>query len=70
MQPDRRPGQAFDVVLRGRVVTATGVIADGYVGVVGDRIFAVGKASSYRGRPELPDPDGTPLPGLVDIHSG
>lgn len=68
MQPDRRTGQAFDVVLRGRVVTATGVIADGYVGVVGDRIFAVGEVSSYRGHPELPDPDGTLLPGLVDIH--
>lgn len=52
----------------GRVVTSEGVIPDGYVEVGGDRITAVGSASSYAGEADFPEPAGTLLPGLVDIH--
>ncbi|HET7328152.1 MAG TPA: N-acetylglucosamine-6-phosphate deacetylase [Nocardioidaceae bacterium] len=53
-------------VLRGRLVTPTGVLEDGYVAVAGDRIADIGPASAYSG--ELPGATGTVLPGLVDIH--
>jgi N-acetylglucosamine-6-phosphate deacetylase len=53
-------------VLRGRVVTGAELFADGYVTIVGDHIEEVGPASAYPGR--LPEPTGTLLPGLVDIH--
>lgn len=49
--------------VRGRVVLADRVLADGVVRLTGDRIVEVGPAR--RGDPE---PVGTVLPGLVDIH--
>lgn len=58
-------------VLRGRVVTPTGVIEDGYVAVADGRITTVDAAAAYD-RPtrgvDLPEPSGTLLPGLVDVH--
>lgn len=59
--------QAADVVLRGRVVTPEGVLADGVVVVRGDRIAVVGPAGSWTGAPA--ERVGTVLPGLVDVHA-
>jgi len=55
-------------VLRGRVVTPTGVHDDGLVVVAGDRITDIGPVTAYDGGQRLPDPVGLVLPGLVDIH--
>ena len=57
--------------LRGRVVTPESVIDDGVVEVDGDRIVAVLPASAWNDEhpgTTLPDPMGTLLPGLVDMH--
>jgi N-acetylglucosamine-6-phosphate deacetylase len=53
-------------VLRGRVVAPDKVIDDGVVVVDGDRITFVGAAADVKD--DLPEPVGTLLPGLVDIH--
>jgi N-acetylglucosamine-6-phosphate deacetylase len=62
-------------LLTGRVVTPTGVLADGGVVVDGDRITWVGPLDALSGRGEpRPDVPGewaaglTLLPGLVDLH--
>ncbi|RPF25782.1 N-acetylglucosamine-6-phosphate deacetylase [Georgenia muralis] len=67
-------------VLRGRVVTPTGVLDDGVVLLDGDRIALVADLTTPAGRgaaeaalaaagEALPDPDGgLVLPGLVDLH--
>jgi len=60
--------------LRGRVVTATAVIDDGVVVVVGDTIAWVGPADAAgpEGWPEAPDAPAvrlTLMPGLVDLHN-
>lgn len=58
-------------LLRGRVVTPESVLDDGIVEIDGDRIVSVSPASAYRDEQPgaaLPDPMGTLLPGLVDIH--
>jgi N-acetylglucosamine-6-phosphate deacetylase len=55
-------------LVRGRVVTTTGVLDDGYVLVDGDRIGEVGPVSAYAGTVPLPPTVDTVLPGLVDIH--
>ena len=52
--------------MRGRLVTPGAVVADGYVALRGGRIVEVGESATYAGN--LPDPVGTVLPGLVDIH--
>ncbi|UYM04145.1 N-acetylglucosamine-6-phosphate deacetylase [Solicola gregarius] len=58
-------------LLRGRVVTPDAVLDDGVVEVDGDRIGSVSRVSAWRAdHPDdaLPEPSGTLLPGLVDIH--
>lgn len=58
-------------LLRGRVVTPEAVLDDGVIEVHGDRIVSVSRTSAWREEhPEdpLPEPIGTLLPGLVDIH--
>lgn len=57
--------------LRGRVVTSSGVIADGVVAVADDVITYVGPTDRARAAhpdTEPPDHHGTLLPGLVDVH--
>ena len=53
-------------VLPGRVVAPDKVIDDGVVVVDGDQITFVGAAADVKD--DLPEPVGTLLPGLVDIH--
>ncbi|WP_307793889.1 N-acetylglucosamine-6-phosphate deacetylase [Actinotalea soli] len=61
-------------LLRGRVVTPTGLIPDGVVAVDGGRIRWVGEALGARAAglgdlvEEAPVTDGYVLPGLVDLH--
>lgn len=56
--------------LRGRVVTPGAVLADGVVEIDGDRILAVRSAVvDDDPRPDIGDPEGWILPGLVDIHN-
>lgn len=58
-------------LVRGRLVTPVEEVPDGVVAVEGGRIGYVGSADEWRRRhPEvpLPEPMGTVLPGLVDIH--
>lgn len=58
-------------VVRGRLVTPVEEVADGVVSVQAGMIGYVGTADEWRQRnPEvaLPEPMGTVLPGLVDIH--
>ena len=58
-------------VLRGRVVTPEAVLDDGVVVIDGATITDVGTADDWADanpRSALPDPVGTLLPGLVDIH--
>lgn len=54
-------------LLRGRVVGPDAVLDDGVVVVDGDRIVSVGPAQEISRR-DLPEPMGTLLPGLVDVH--
>ena len=70
MMTEHRPAR----YLRGRVVTATGVIEDGVVIIEGDTIAWVGPAveATGHGWPDVPDAPRTPmtlLPGLVDVHN-
>ena len=55
-------------LLRGRVVTGGAVIDDGYVEVTGGRVSGVGPVSSLAGDTDVPEPQGTLLPGLIDLH--
>lgn len=58
-------------VLRGRVVTPSGMLDDGVVVVTGDRLGWVGRAADAPPGTPLPGPDAAPrtlLPGLVDLH--
>ena len=55
-------------LLRGRVVTPESVIEDGVVAIDGATITAVSSAHEWADAAELPDPQGTLLPGMVDIH--
>lgn len=56
-------------MLRGRVVTADGVIPDGVLSASGGRIGFVGPAPSWPDRATLPPASGLVLlPGLVDVH--
>ncbi len=59
--------ELLEVVLRGRVVTPTEVLADGVVAVRDGRLVFVGPASGWTGAPAVPV--GTVLPGLVDVHA-
>ena len=57
------------IVLRGAIVTPTGVIKDGYVGIVNGRIVSVSDK-----QPNLPDAvsvntEGIIVPGFVDVHN-
>ncbi|MDN5852224.1 MAG: N-acetylglucosamine-6-phosphate deacetylase [Actinomycetia bacterium] len=54
-------------VLRGRVVTPENVIEDGVVAIEGATITEVSTADQWS-LSDLPEPQGTLLPGLVDIH--
>lgn len=56
-----------ELVLRGRVVTPDGVLADGVVTTRGSRITWVGPAQQWAGTP-VPPTSSTVLPGLVDLH--
>lgn len=57
--------------LRGRVITASGVRADAVISVRGDRITAVRDFAEWTALHNDPPPEplGTLLPGLVDIHN-
>jgi N-acetylglucosamine-6-phosphate deacetylase len=58
-------------VLRGRLVTPEGVLADGVVAIDDVRISWVGGAGEWGnpdGWPAAADVKGTVLPGLVDVH--
>lgn len=55
-------------ILRGRLVTPESVVEDGYVAVTGVRISEAGPVESCPRPDSLPEPTGTILPGLVDIH--
>jgi 5-methylthioadenosine/S-adenosylhomocysteine deaminase len=57
------------MVLRGTILTATGVMKHGYVGIVDDRILSVSEK-----QPDIPgailvNTDGIILPGFVDVHN-
>jgi N-acetylglucosamine-6-phosphate deacetylase len=56
------------VLLRGRVVTATGVLPDGVVRVDGTRIGWVGPATELPAEDLPAASEVTLLPGLVDVH--
>lgn len=58
---------AADLVLRGRLVTPDGVLADGVVAAEGGRLVFVGPASAWTGA--AGEAVGTVLPGLVDVHA-
>lgn len=63
----RHEQRASATVLRGRVVTPDSVMEDGVVVIDGERITEVTRADEWSGH-GLPEPSGTLLPGLVDIH--
>ena len=57
------------IILRGTIITPTGVMKHGYVGVVSGRIRSVTEK-----QPDIPgatvvDTDGIILPGFVDVHN-
>jgi N-acetylglucosamine-6-phosphate deacetylase len=54
--------------IRGRLVTPSGILEDGYLTLDGDRITEAGPVSDHPGPEALPAPVGTVLPGLVDVH--
>ncbi|MCO1660122.1 N-acetylglucosamine-6-phosphate deacetylase [Pseudonocardia humida] len=54
-------------LLRGTLVSAGRLIDDGLVAVRGDRIEFAGPTAGWSG-PRPPEPAGTLLPGLVDVH--
>ncbi|MEU7142397.1 amidohydrolase family protein [Nocardia sp. NPDC046473] len=61
-----------ELVVRGRIVSATAQLDDGVVTVVGDRIGGVLPFAEWvAAHPDSPEPAfaGTLLPGLVDIHN-
>ncbi|BDT93843.1 N-acetylglucosamine-6-phosphate deacetylase [Nocardia sputorum] len=61
-----------ELIIRGRIVSASVELDDGMVLVSGDRIAAVRSFAQWRAaHPDLPEPpfSGTVLPGLVDIHN-
>ncbi|WP_280249876.1 N-acetylglucosamine-6-phosphate deacetylase [Nocardia abscessus] len=61
-----------ELMIRGRIVSASVALDDGVVMVAGDRIEAVRSFPQWRAaHPGLPEPpfSGTVLPGLVDIHN-
>ncbi|MEU2122790.1 N-acetylglucosamine-6-phosphate deacetylase, partial [Nocardia niwae] len=61
-----------ELIIRGRIVSASVALDDGVVLVTGDRIAAVRSFWQWRAaHPDLPEPpfSGTVLPGLVDIHN-
>jgi cytosine/adenosine deaminase-related metal-dependent hydrolase len=64
-----KPAVGGPLVLRGAVVTPSGVIKHGYVGIVGGRIASVSDKL-----PAIPDAvtvntDGIILPGFIDLHN-
>ncbi|MBA3233443.1 MAG: amidohydrolase family protein [Propionibacteriales bacterium] len=62
---------ADPVLVRGRLVTPVEEIADGVVAVEAGTIVYAGPSGEWRRRHHqvaLPEPRGTVLPGLVDIH--
>jgi hypothetical protein len=57
------------MILRGTIITPSGVMKHGYVGIVNDRIVSVSAK-----QPDIPganvvDTDGIILPGFVDVHN-
>ncbi|MEV6277500.1 amidohydrolase family protein [Nocardia sp. NPDC051832] len=63
---------AREFAVRGRVVSASHLLDDGVVSVVGDRITNVQSFAEWlAAHPGSPEPafEGTVLPGLVDIHN-
>ncbi|ATL71002.1 N-acetylglucosamine-6-phosphate deacetylase [Nocardia terpenica] len=64
-------GDSGDVVVRGRIVTATRQLDDGVLTVRGERVRAVESFAEWVGRhpeSEVPSFAGIVVPGLVDIH--
>jgi dihydroorotase len=61
----------YDLLIRAQriVCPATGLETSGAVAVVGDRIVAVGSDVDGPAEQTLDFPDGTLLPGLVDLHA-
>lgn len=59
-----------ELILRGRLVSATMDVADGLVAVDGGRVTYAGPASQFPGQgwPGEPQPRRILLPGLVDLH--
>lgn len=60
-----------DVVVRGRIVTATRQLDDGVLTVRGERVLVVESFAEWVGRhpeSEAPPFAGIVVPGLVDIH--
>ncbi len=55
-------------VVRGRLVTPSGVLADGYVALADGRVTEVGRCAEHPRPGTLPAALGTVLPGLVDVH--
>jgi 5-methylthioadenosine/S-adenosylhomocysteine deaminase len=60
---------AMDFTIAGRMLTPTGVIADGAIAATGQTIGAVGPAASVPTAPNaLRIPDTVILPGFIDLH--
>lgn len=62
--------RALDFTIAGRVLTPSGLIADGALAVTGQTIGAVGAAGSVTGAgPAVKPADVVILPGFVDLHN-
>jgi allantoinase len=63
---------AYDLVIRGNVVTPEGVIADGWVAISGERIGAVGSGEEPQASQRHDAGSAFVLPGLIDgqTHAG
>jgi hypothetical protein len=57
------------MILRGAVITPTGVLKHGYVGIVGGRIASVSANQPAISGALLVNTDGIVIPGFVDLHN-